>query len=142
MKKEIRDGLLLTGALASCIAAVLFLLDIASPANSGWQFDNAGLVAFVLGLAAIGVAIILDIVDYVLDQRPWAATPDYRKLKNKTVRFLREFVTIDHFGVPVIDEVVLVSEKQMFIMSAEKLGIDQGTAERDFECEVMGRVWK
>lgn len=76
MKKEIRDGLLLTGALASCIAAVLFLLDTASPANSGWQFDNAGLVAFVLGLAAIGFAVILDIVDYILDQRPWASAPD------------------------------------------------------------------
>ena len=93
-------------------------------------------------LAAIGVAIILDIVDYVLDQRPWASTPDYRKLKNKTVRFLREFVTIDHFGVPVIDEVVMVSEKQMFIIRAERFGIDQGTAERDFECEVMRRGWK
>ena len=132
MKKEIRDGLLLTGIFAGCVACVCFLA----------MFERAGTTVFIFGLAAIGVAIILDIVDYVLDQRPWASTPDYRKLKNKTVRFLREFVTIDHFGVPVIDEVVLVSEKQMFIMSAEKLGIDQGTAERDFECEVMGRVWK
>ena len=40
MKKEIRDGLLLTGALASCIAAVLFLLDTASPANSGWVLGH------------------------------------------------------------------------------------------------------
>lgn len=132
MKKEIRDGLLLTGIFAGCVACVCFLA----------MFERAGTTVFIFGLAAIGIAIILDIVDYVLDQRPWAATSDYRKLKNKTVRFLREFVTIDHFGVPVIDEVVLVSEKQMFIMSAEKLGIDQGTAERDFECEVMGRVWR
>lgn len=132
MKKEIRDGLLLTGIFAGCVACVCFLA----------MFERAGTTVFIFGLAAIGVAIILDIVDYVLDQRPWASTPDYRKLKNKTVRFLREFVTIDHFGVPVIDEVVLVSEKQMFIMSAEKLGIDQGTAEHDFECEVMGRVWR
>ena len=133
MKKEIRDGLLLTGIFAGCVACVCFLA----------MFERAGTTVFIFGLAAIGVAIILDIVDYVLDQRPWAATSDYRKLKNKTVRFLREFVTIDHLsGVPGIDKAVLVSEKQMFIMSAEKLGIDQGTAERDFECEVMGRVWR
>lgn len=139
MKYEIRESFFMTGFLAGCIACILFM---AKDASGNWSFGHAGFVSALLGLAAIGVAIILDIVDYVLDQRPWAATSDYRRLKNKTVRFLREFVTIDHFGVPVIDEVVLVSEKQMFIMSAEKLGIDQGTAERDFECEVMGRVWR
>lgn len=138
MKKEIRGGLLLTGVIASCIAEVLFLLDTA---GSAWRFDRAGLVAFILGLAAIGVAIILDIVEYVLDLRPWAATSDYRRLKNKTVKILREFVE-DSNGIPVIDEVVLVSEKQMFIMNAESIGIDQGTAERDFDREIMGRVWR
>lgn len=138
MKDEIRNSFLLTGILASCIAAVLFLVDTA---GSAWRFDRAGLVAFILGLAAIGVAIILDIVEYVLDRRPWAATSDYRRLKNKTVRILREFVE-DSNGIPVIDEVVLVCEKQMFIMNAESIGIDQGTAERDFECEIMGRVWR
>ena len=141
MKKEIRDGLLLTGALASCIAAVLFLLDTASPANSGWQFDNAGLVAFVLGLVAIGIAVILDITDYILDQRPWASAPDYRRLKNKTVKFLREFIIYSDNDLPHIDESVRVSERQMFIMRAEELGIDQGKAEYDFDFEIMGRVW-
>ena len=139
MKYEIRESFFMTGFLSGCIACILFMV---KDVSGNWSFGHAGFVSALLGLAAIGVAIILDIVDYVLDQRPWASAPDYRKLKNKTVRFLREFVTIDHFGVPVIDEVVLVSEKQMFIMSAEKLGIDQGTAERDFECEVMGRVWR
>lgn len=131
MKKEIRDGLLLTGIFAGCVACVCFLA----------MFERAGTTVFIFGLAAIGVAIILDIVDYVLDQRPWAATSDYRRLKNKTVRILREFVE-DSNGIPGIDKGVLVSEKQMFIMSAESIGIDHGTAERDFECEVMGRVWR
>ena len=140
MKYEIRESFFMTGFLAGCIACILFMV---KDASGNWSFGHAGFVSALLGLAAIGVAIIRDIVDYVLDQRPWAATSDYRRLKNKTVRFLREFVTIDdHFGVPVIDEVVMVSEKQMFIMRAERLGIDQGTAERDFECEVMGRVWR
>lgn len=138
MKYEVKNSFLLTGILASCIAAVLFLIDTAGSAG---RFDRAGLVAFILGLAAIGAAVILDIVDYVLDQRPWAATSDYRRLKNKTVRILREFVE-DSNGIPGIDKGVLVSEKQMFIMSAESIGIDHGTAERDFECEVMGRVWR
>ena len=140
MKYEIRESFFMTGFLAGCIACILFMV---KDASGNWSFGHAGFVSALLGLAAIGIAIILDIVDYVLDQRPWASTPDYRKLKNKTVRFLREFVTIDHLsGVPGIDKAVLVSEKQMFIMSAEKLGIDQGTAERDFECEVMRRIWK
>lgn len=141
MKDEIRNSFLLTGFFASCIAIVLFSMELASPENSGWQFDRAGLTALILGLAAVGVAIILDIVEYVLDRRPWAATSDYRRLKNKTVRILREFVE-DSNGIPGIDKGVLVSEKQMFIMNAESIGIDQGTAERDFECEIMGRVWR
>lgn len=140
MKYEIRESFFMTGFLAGCIACILFMV---KDASGNWSFGHAGFVSALLGLSAIGVAIILDIVNYVLDQRPWASAPDYRKLKNKTVRYLREFVTIDHLsGVPGIDKAVLVSEKQMFIMSAEKLGIDQGTAERDFECEVMGRVWR
>lgn len=131
MKKEIRDGLLLTGIFAGCVACVCFLA----------MFERAGTTAFIFGLAAIGIAIILDIVDYILDQRPWASAPDYRRLKNKTVKLLREFVVYSDNDLPHIDESVRVSERQMFIMRAEELGIDQGKAEYDFDFEIMGRVW-
>lgn len=138
MKYEIRNSFLLTGILASCIAAVLFLVDTA---GSTWRFDRAGLVAFILGLAAIGIAIILDITDYILDQRPWASTPDYRRLKNKTVKFLREFIIYSDNELPHIDQSVRISERQIFIMKAEELGVDQGKAEYDFDFDIMRRVW-
>lgn len=131
MKKEIRDGLLLTGIFAGCVACVCFLA----------MFERAGTTVFIFGLAAIGVAIILDIVDYILDQRPWASAPDYRRLKNKTVKLLREFVVYSDNDLPHIDESVRVSERQMFIMRAEELGIDQGKAEYDFDFDIMRRVW-
>jgi len=131
MKKEIRDGLLLTGIFAGCVACVCFLA----------MFERAGTTVFIFGLAAIGIAIILDITDYVLDQRPWASTPDYRKLKNKTVKFLREFIIYSDNELPHIDQSVRISERQIFIMKAEELGIDQGKAEYDFDFDIMRRVW-
>lgn len=131
MKKEIRDGLLLTGIFAGCVACVCFLA----------MFERAGTTVFIFGLAAIGFAVILDIVDYILDQRPWASTPDYRKLKNKTVKFLREFIIYSDNELPHIDQSVRISERQIFIMKAEELGVDQGKAEYDFDFDVMRRVW-
>ena len=50
-------------------------------------------------------------------------------------------VMIPDNDLPHIDESVRVSERQMFIMRAEELGIDQGKAEYDFDFEIMGRVW-
>lgn len=131
MKKEIRDGLLLTGIFAGCVACVCFLA----------MFERAGTTVFIFGLAAIGIAIILDITDYILDQRPWASTPDYRRLKNKTVKLLREFVVYSDNDLPHIDQSVRISERQIFIMKAEELGIDQGKAEYDFDFDIMRRVW-
>lgn len=131
MKKEIRDGLLLTGIFAGCVACVCFLA----------MFERAGTTVFIFGLAAIGIAIILDITDYILDQRPWASTPDYRRLKNKTVKFLREFIIYSDNELPHIDQSVRISERQIFIMKAEELGIDQGKAEYDFDFDIMRRVW-
>lgn len=131
MKKEIRDGLLLTGIFAGCVACVCFLA----------MFERAGTTVFIFGLAAIGIAIILDITDYILDQRPWASAPDYRKLKNKTVKFLREFIIYSDNELPHIDQSVRISERQIFIMKAEELGVDQGKAEYDFDFDIMRRVW-
>lgn len=131
MKKEIRDGLLLTGIFAGCVACVCFLA----------MFERAGTTVFIFGLAAIGFAVILDIVDYILDQRPWASTPDYRRLKNKTVKFLREFIIYSDNELPHIDQSVRISERQIFIMKAEELGVDQGKAEYDFDFDIMRRVW-
>lgn len=142
MKTEIRCTLLMTSTLSFIIAAVLFLVDTAAPDGSAWMFNYAGGFAFVIGLIAIGIVLIIDAADYVMEQRPWASSSPYRRLKNRTVKNLKKSVLLSDVGLPCIDPDVRIAEKQVFLMNAERLGIDQGTALHDFDFEIMGRVWK